>query len=328
MKVSLKLENPLKVANADALEKALGGDYDQRPDEGLKRLKELGFDSVILAGGDEIIATSPSQIKSADPITRDDAGNVIPLSQRFQSTSPDIRYMPSDSDYMAAVKSGDTAKAQELVDQAAKAAGYTIGPVFHGTKSQFNEFQQTREVGGDEYGKGFYFSELEGVASRYGDRVIPAYLSIKNPVKVGGAFADGDLWKKVQAEKRSDIATNAKKMGYDGVIRFQRGIDDSEMLEIVAFDPSQIKSADPITYDNSGNIIPLSQRFQQSSADIRYMPAPVPDPSIPGAYSMSGYRILPGKTKGKLRIYSPSGSLVGVFGSVDDAQRMIRKKLQ
>lgn len=32
------------------------------------------------------------QIKSADPVTRDDAGNVIPLSQRFQAASPDIRY--------------------------------------------------------------------------------------------------------------------------------------------------------------------------------------------------------------------------------------------
>jgi hypothetical protein len=53
-----------------------------------------------------------------------------------------------------------------------------------------------------------------------------------------------------------------------------------------------------------------------------------PDPSIPGAYTMSGYRILPGKTNGKLRVYSPDGSLAGVVGSVDDAQRMIQKKLQ
>jgi hypothetical protein len=93
-------------------------------------------------------------------------------------------------------------------------------------------------------------------------------------------------------------------------------------------DSGTIKSANPITRDDAGDIIPLSQRFQQSSADIRYMPAPIPDPSIPGAYSMSGYRILPGKTKDKLRVYSPSGSLVGVVGSVDDAQRMIQKKLQ
>lgn len=234
--------------------------------------------------------------------------------------------MPSDTDYLAAVKTGDTAQAQRMVDEAAKAAGYVVGPVWHGTNSKFNEFKQTREVGGDEYGKGFYFSEVKGVAERYGDNLVPAYLALQNPIKVGGAFADGDLWKKTNAQKRSDIATNAKAMGYDGVVRFARGIDDSEMLEIVAFDPTQIKSADPITYDSSGNVIPLSQRFQQSSADIRYMPSLTPDASMPGAYSMSGYRVLPGREKSKLRVYEPSGSLLGIASSTDEAQRMILRK--
>ena len=118
---------------------------------------------------------------------------------------------------------------------------------------------------------------------------------------------------------KKEAVAEAVSMGYDGI---------ENPRVVVAFDPSQIKSSDPITRDDSGNIIPLSQRFQSTSPDIRYMPAPVPDPSIPGAYTMSGYRILPGKTKGKLRVYSPSGSLVGVVGSVDDAQRMIQKKLK
>lgn len=34
--------------------------------------------------------------------------------------------------------------------------------------------------------------------------------------------------------------------------------------------PNQIKLADPITYDDSGNIIPLSKRFNPASDDIRY----------------------------------------------------------
>jgi len=37
-----------------------------------------------------------SQIKSADPVTYDDAGDVIPLSQRFRPTSPDIRRMAAE----------------------------------------------------------------------------------------------------------------------------------------------------------------------------------------------------------------------------------------
>ncbi|CAB4135978.1 hypothetical protein UFOVP301_45, partial [uncultured Caudovirales phage] len=43
--------------------------------------------------GHEInIATSPRHIKLADPVTYDNAGNIIPLSQRFNETSPDIRF--------------------------------------------------------------------------------------------------------------------------------------------------------------------------------------------------------------------------------------------
>ena len=39
---------------------------------------------------------------------------------------------------------------------------------------------------------------------------------------------------------------------------------------IAVRDPAQIKLADPVTYDDAGNIIPPSQRFQPTEADIRY----------------------------------------------------------
>lgn len=35
--------------------------------------------------------THPTQIKSAEPVTYDDSGNIIPLSKRFDSNCPDIR---------------------------------------------------------------------------------------------------------------------------------------------------------------------------------------------------------------------------------------------
>ena len=38
----------------------------------------------------------------------------------------------------------------------------------------------------------------------------------------------------------------------------------------VFFGSSQIKSADPVTYDDSGNVIPLSERFNAEDEDIRY----------------------------------------------------------
>ena len=42
--------------------------------------------------GDDYITQDPYSIKSADPVTYDDAGNVIPLSQRFNAENPDIRF--------------------------------------------------------------------------------------------------------------------------------------------------------------------------------------------------------------------------------------------
>lgn len=42
----------------------------------------------------------------------------------------------------------------------------------------------------------------------------------------------------------------------------------------VAFEPNQIKLADPVTYDDNGNVIPLSERFNRKNNDIRFRVAP------------------------------------------------------
>lgn len=52
-----------------------------------------------------------------------------------------------------------------------------------------------------------------------------------------------------------------KVFGYDGV---------SQRDETVVWDNRLIKSAEPIAYDDSGNIIPLSERFNSDSNDVRY----------------------------------------------------------
>jgi hypothetical protein len=259
------------------------------------------------------------------------AGDVTSGEAQAQPSGP--RFMPSDAEYLSAVEAGDTAKAQELVDQAAKAAGYNVGPVYHGTNAEFTEFKPSR-IGN--FGPGIYVAFDEGSATSYakrigGNKVLKAYAMAKNPI-IGKDATDAanKLFEMFPGATDAETIQKAKDAGFDAVIAsgtLKTKFGDSP-AQMSVFDPSQIKSADPITRDDAGNIIPLSQRFQQSSADIRYMPALVPDPSIPGAYSMSGYRILPGKTKSKFRVYSPDGSLAGVVGSVDDAQRMIEKKLR
>lgn len=68
----------------------------------------------------------------------------------------------------------------------------------------------------------------------------------------------------------------AKENGYTSVL-FKSILDPSiggsaniYADEWVFFDPNQIKSADPVTYDDNGNVIPLSERFKSENDDIRY----------------------------------------------------------
>ena len=88
------------------------------------------------------------------------------------------------------------------------------------------------------------------------------------------SFIDYQQWREMYEFPYSMSAMEVKQSlqfeGHDGVIA---RVENESPEEIVAFDPNQIKSADPITRDDAGNIIPLSERFQPSSDDIRYMPA-------------------------------------------------------
>ena len=319
------------------------------------------------------IGTLPNKTMIADVFRNYFVQEEVPapgMTRKVQTAMPefvygegDMRFMPSDTDYLSAVKAGDTDAAQRMVDEAAKAAGYLDAselsgpkynegdPVYHNTPSKFTVFEP---------GKNglIQFTPSKTLFGKRGDIKVAAYL--KEPV-----------------------------------------IRNSTGLILSVKDPSQVKLAEPITRDDQGNVIPLSQRFQTSSADIRFMPSdmasgrgvnthreamdlfekgyriygapydgmedpirlkkideienydpenlwavpskkiaaaisvrnmpadmmPTPDSSMPGAYSFTGgYRALPGKSKGSLRIYSPAGSLIGIAASLDEAQRIIRKK--
>ena len=68
-----------------------------------------------------------------------------------------------------------------------------------------------------------------------------------------------------------EIAHWAKANGYDGVIvegLREGGGDYTD--DYIVFSSSQLKSADPVTYDDNGNVIPLSERFNPKNIDIRY----------------------------------------------------------
>ena len=58
--------------------------------------------------------------------------------------------------------------------------------------------------------------------------------------------------------------------GFDGIWTQLEDADGKKSNIILAFDSSQLKQADPVTYDDNGNVIPLSERFNTENQDIRY----------------------------------------------------------
>ena len=92
-------------------------------------------------------------------------------------------------------------------------------------------------------------------------RRITAYLKFDNPF----VFEKGD-----------DINASVDRTVYDGIVDKQvyenighSGMDENTVHYIV-FNPNNIKSSAPVTYDENGNVIPLSKRFDSSESDIRY----------------------------------------------------------
>lgn len=76
-----------------------------------------------------------------------------------------------------------------------------------------------------------------------------------------------------------DVTRWAKNAGYDSVIfkniKDSGGQNNSVSMDTTAdiyaiFNPNNAKSADAVTYDDNGDVIPLSRRFDTGKEDIRY----------------------------------------------------------
>jgi hypothetical protein len=142
-------------------------------DTGTNGIKAKGVGGFSGGVAREAIVQESWQAKLADPITYDDDGNIIPLSERFNEDNPDIRYSitpEEDEEYMQAAQAGDEATTERMVEEAAKRAGYTI-KAYHGTTNDFTKFsreEQGRNHNGYlEYGGGFYFTPNENEAREW-----------------------------------------------------------------------------------------------------------------------------------------------------------------
>ena len=220
--------------------------------------------------------------------------------QNFSLITPEM-----DADYLSAVERGDMATAQQMVMEAAKLAmpntkvvdeNGNPKVVYHQTnhsvyinretgqnwdeldwrermewderddwdeyweEQDFNTFSRVNARTTQEL-DGFFFAPEYDEYHEYGERTIEAFLNIENPASFGDYNIDSS---KTNAGR--DERIRLQNEGYDGVINEE----DGAIWEYIAFNPNQIKSADPVTYDDNGNVIPLSERFNPKKEDIRY----------------------------------------------------------
>jgi len=217
---------------------------------------------------------------------------------------------------------------EKLRGDVLKAAGYNVGPVWHGTNRKFTIFDKTRinsnenpenplTGGKGMYGEGFYFAPVKDEGATYGKRVMAAYLSAQKPLDLSDNKAlDGDdlrdkfkkivspgykeyveargsdldrvwtarmlTWRDAQSPfgeeyARRSMVRDLLPLGFDSV--FVGGAKEKQSgSEIVVFSPSQIKSADPLALDDSGELITPRRWAEEDTADIRFRrPAVTPE---------------------------------------------------
>ena len=235
-------------------------------------------------------------------VTYDRNKNLIPLSQRFNTNVRDVRYSMAaavtkqDEKYLELVRNGDMQAAQKMVDQTAKEAGYTK-KVYHGTPT--GGFTQFRDWS--------YFTENKKYADRYNhpsassirgyaveEESPMTYELMMNPGRVFDTRkkAAANLYNKIRYEMGMgelgdkglpdwvdgrDLIEYIEEndLPYDTII-LDEGGDGGYGEPVVSRGVSyvtrsnMIKSADPVTYDNQGNVIPLSERFNRKENDIRF----------------------------------------------------------
>lgn len=198
----------------------------------------------------------------------------------------------SDEEYLTAVSMGNELRAQALVDEAAKRAGYNIGPVYHGTKVPY--ISKFRTNADSEFGA--HFAEDSNIALELGENVYCVYLkgNFYDLVSDLGQWSDMRMWldylsdmelfnpdEIAQIEELNNIQFLQNILIDKGVTGIKyvnsfEGLDSTHMMlsdtpdSYIVFSPEQIKLADPVTYDDDGDVIPLSERFNPNSNDIRY----------------------------------------------------------
>lgn len=257
--------------------------------------EELGYDGIIdynvpnkfrnMDGVNEdtfhTIVFDSNQVKSLEPVTYDDAGKVIPLSERFNTESPDMRFSKSIAD--TDTRGNKLTKEQQdfFADTTLKQKNGKLKVLYHGSPNTFNVFKA-----GD---IGFHLGTKSQARTRVGAKgnVVEYYGNLRNPIKfdvdLGSWDADYVLTNRLvekgvisdeeargvlrtdDGKKRSTGDANKRlrellrDKGYDG-ISYKNSFEGSGNSYIL-FDPNQAKRIDNYNPTDSPDV-----RFSKQKA--------------------------------------------------------------
>lgn len=216
-----------------------------------------------------------------------------------ENSNTKIKKSERDAEYLSAVKRGDLEAARSMVNEAAEDAEYDITAYHVSMNGAFNVFDRNR-LGENtvDYADdaataataylGFWFSDhdaskptrsygmIPGDARQFrlkAEALYPIALQTLQD-ELLNEYISEDAIEQYSAgeysairEAAEEYAAELQRRGYSGL-----KVQDSELggTSYVVFDPEQIKSAEPVVYDDNGKVIPLSERFNSKSRDIRY----------------------------------------------------------
>ena len=261
------------------------------PDSMTDYLKSLGYDGIKDVGGKYSgsdhtvwIPFSSEQVKSAEPIVYDDAGNVIPLSERFNNSNKDIRYSLMDTDSTGRKLSAEQKKffaGSKVVD-----GNGNLLVMYHGT-TVFGYITKFKRGKKGWLGPGIYLTSKRADAQRYADamgegngRLYELYANITKPLVVTdgnpvpgilkAAYGRDSVYKSRSEKQANDpsIVTQAdinklRAKGYDGIVW-----DYGGNKEVSVFSPEQIKLVDNASPTESQDIRYSLMEDAQYMADI------------------------------------------------------------
>ena len=278
----------------------------------IETFKNAGYDGIGISedGSDTWAVFSPEQVKSVN-----NRGTWDKTSPRMMEQAAISRM---DADYLAAVERGDTATAQRMVDEAAMASGLTeivwrgdrnaaqITEYRRGARREPGIFTTTNQYVADKYAgkeggaRRFYVGgrtldltnqtpEVIAWIRKWSedgnwdfvDRASGESVTPEDAVMSGRLYNWEGTW---SGQRWKDIQATAAEDGYDIVKLIDEDKDavDGTFISTVVLNENKIKLADPVTYDEQGNIVPLSRRFDITSPKLFEQAMPSPGPARGG----------------------------------------------